>query len=299
MVQTTKPHDVRTGWAEWRTIVTPGQVLVMLALLIIFVIAAYPFFYVLSLAFMPYENFVTKPIHYGPSGFTLLYFQEIFRDPRLIGAFEVSVLRTVVGTTLNVLATMMAGYALSRPNLKFGRLLTVLFLVPMFFGGGLIPYFLTVRAVGLLNTFWALVIPNLVSPFFLFIVRSYFLSYPQEIIEAAVMDGAGQFGIFWRVVWPTSLPMIATIALLYGTGHWNEYFWSGILVQPGLQPAPVLLNSIMNNRSMLQGLGLGTQLTPQSFIAAVSATLIIPVLVVYPFLQRYVVKGILVGSIKG
>ncbi|HLV34739.1 MAG TPA: carbohydrate ABC transporter permease [Spirillospora sp.] len=295
-----KRHTVINSWlSNWRKIITPGQLLIMLVLLLVFVAAAYPFFYVLSLAFMPYENYVAKPIHYGPSGFTLLYFQEIFRDPRLIGAFQISVLRTLIGTTLNVVATMMAGYALSRPNLKYGRYLTFLFLVPMFFGGGLIPYFLTVRAVGLLNTFWALVIPNLVSPFFLFIVRSYFLSYPQEIIEAATMDGASQFGIFWRVVWPTSMPMIATIALLYGTGHWNEYFWSGILVQPGLQPAPVLLNSIMNNRSMLQGLGLGTQLTPQSFIAAVSATLIIPVLVVYPFLQRYVVKGILVGSIKG
>ncbi len=283
----------------WRKDLTVGQLAIMLVLVLVFLVAAYPFFYVLSLAFMPYENYVSQPIHYGPSGFTTLYFQELFRDPRLINAFQISIARTVVGTSLNVVATMMAGYALSRPKLKYGRLLTFLFLVPMFFNGGIIPYFLTIRAVGLLNTFWALVLPNLVSPFFLFIVRSYYVSYPQEIIEAATMDGASQIGTYWRVVWPTSLPMIATIAFLYGTGHWNEYFWAGILVRPELHPAPVLLNSIMNTRSMLQGLGLGTQLTPQSFIAAVAATLIIPVLFVYPFLQRFVVRGILVGSVKG
>jgi putative aldouronate transport system permease protein len=276
-----------------------GQMLVFLMLLLIFAMVAYPFFYVLSLSVMPYEEYVRKPIHIGPSGFTLIYFQEIFRDPRLVNAFQISILRTITGTALNVVVTIMAGYALSRPDLKYGRALTFLFVVPMFFGGGIIPYFLTIRALGLLNTFWALIIPGLVSPFYLFVVRAYYRSYPQEIIEAGRMDGASQFGIFWRIVWPTSIPMIATIALLYGTGHWNEYFWSGILVQQNLHPAPVVLNSIMNNRSMLQGLGLGTQLTPQSFIAAVSATLIIPVLIVYPFLQRYVVTGIMVGSVKG
>jgi putative aldouronate transport system permease protein len=113
------------------------------------------------------------------------------------------------------------------------------------------------------------------------------------------MDGASQFTTFWQVVWPTSTPIIATIALLYGTGHWNDYFWPSILVPPDLQPATVILQSIVSNRSMLQGLGLGTQLTPQSFIAAVAVILILPVLVVYPYLQRYVVKGIMLGSIKG
>ena len=278
---------------------TAGQIAVIFALFLLFVIVAYPFFYVLFLAVMPYEEYVKQPIHAWPSGFTMLYFEEIFRDARLVGAFQVSIVRTAVGAALNVIATMMAGYALSRPQLKYGRLLTLLFIVPMYFSGGLIPYYLTIRATGLLNTFWALVIPGLVSPFYLFVVRAYYRDYPQEIIEAATIDGATPFGTFWRVVWPTSTPMIATIALLYGTGHWNEYFWAGILVKPDMHPAPVVLYNIMNTRSMLQGLGLGTRLTPQSFIAAVSAILIVPVLVVYPFLQRYVVQGILVGSVKG
>ncbi len=284
---------------SWNRTFTPGQVVIWAVLSLIFIAVAYPFFYVLSLAVMPYEEYVKRPVHAWPAGFTLVYVQEILSDRRLAHAFQISALKTIVGTSLSVLATVMAGYALSRPQLKYGRLLTLLFLVPMFFWGGLIPFYLVIQATGLLNTFWALVLPSLVIPFFLFVVRAYFVTYPQEIIEAAIVDGAGQFSIFWRIVWPTSTPIIATIALLYGTFHWNEFFWPNFLVQSELHPASVVLQNIVSNRSVLQGLGVGTQLTPQSFIAAMAAIMIIPVLVVYPFLQRYVVKGIMIGSIKG
>jgi putative aldouronate transport system permease protein len=279
--------------------VTLGQISIWLVLSVVFLVAAYPFFYVLSLAVMPYDEYVKRPIHAWPAGFTLAYFQQILGDPRLARAYRVSALKTVVGTTLNVLATTMAGYALSRPQLKYGRALTLLFLVPMFFGGGLIPYYLVIRATGLLNTFWALVLPNLVAPFYLFVVRAYFRAYPQEVIEAAIMDGAGHFSIFWRIIWPTSTPLIATIALLYGTAHWNDFFWPSILVQQNLHPAIVVLQQITTNRSMLQGLGLGQQLAQPSFIAAMAACIIIPILIVYPFVQRYIVSGIMIGSLKG
>jgi putative aldouronate transport system permease protein len=282
----------------WRKVFTPSQIVLMLILALIFIISAYPFFYTLSLSVMPYEQYVKTPIHIGPSGFTLSYFKDILSDPRLLDAFRISILRTLVGTTLDVVTTMMAAYAISRPDLKLGRALAFLFVLPMFFNGGIIPFFLTVRATGLLNSFWVLVIPNLVSPFYFFIVLSHFRGYPREILEAATIDGASPFGTFWRVVWPTSTPMIATIALLYGMGHWNEYFWSRILVQPNLQPAPVVLYSMMENRSMLRGLGLGTQFAPQSYTAAVAALIIIPILVFYPILQRYVISGMLVGSVK-
>lgn len=284
---------------SWQQTLTLGQVLIWAVLVLIFASVAYPFFYVLSLAVMPYEEYVKRPVHAWPSGFTLLYFNEILSDPRLAHAFRISIMKTVVGTVLSVLATVMAGYALSRPQLKHGRVLTFLFLIPMFFWGGLIPYYLVIGATGLLNTFWALVIPSLVAPFYLFVVRAYFVRYPQEVIEAAIVDGAGQFAIFWRIVWPTSTPIIATIALLYGTFHWNEFFWPNFLVQSELHPASVVLQNIVSNRSVLQGLGVGTQLTPQSFIAAMAAVMVIPVLLVYPLLQRYVVKGLMLGSLKG
>ena len=268
-------------------------------LLVVFLITAYPFFYVLSLSVMPYEEYVKRAIHALPAGFTLLYFQQILGNASLVSAFGVSLAKTLVGTSVSVVVTVMAGYALSRPQLRYGKLLTALFIIPIFVGGGLIPTYLNIRNLGLLNTFWALVLPTAVSPFYLLIVRSHFVDYPQELIEAATIDGARPFGVFWRVVWPTSTPIIATMAMLYGVAQWNEYFWPSILVQQDLQPASVLLQNMVTNRSVLLGLGVGIQMAPQSFIAAVAAVLIIPVLVVYPFLQRYVVTGILVGSVKG
>jgi putative aldouronate transport system permease protein len=273
--------------------------LIWVILIVLFAIMAYPFFYIMSLSVMPYSEYVRHPIHIGPSGFTLVYFEQILRDPRLLNAYRVSVAKTLAGTALNVVATTMAAYALSRPRLKWRRALTIFFLVPMFFGGGLIPYYLVIRATGMLNTFWALVIPGLVAPFLFFMVRAYFFEYPEEVIEAAVVDGASHWGIFWRIIWPTSTPVIATITLLYGTGHWNDFFWPSILVQPNLHPAIVVLQQITTNRSMLQGLGLGQQLAQPSYIAAMAAIVIIPILVVYPFLQRYLIRGIMIGSLKG
>jgi putative aldouronate transport system permease protein len=272
---------------------------ILAVLLVVFLVTAYPFFYVLSLSVMPYEEYVKRAIHALPAGFTLLYFQQILGNASLVSAFGVSIAKTLVGTAISVVVTVMAGYALSRPQLRYGKLLTALFIIPIFVGGGLIPTYLNIRNLGLLNTFWALVLPTAVSPFYLLIVRSHFVDYPQELVEAATIDGARPFGAFWRVVWPTSTPIIATMAMLYGVAQWNEYFWPSILVQQNLQPASVLLQNMVTNRSVLLGLGVGIQMAPQSFIAAVAAVLIIPVLVVYPFLQRYVVTGILVGSVKG
>jgi putative aldouronate transport system permease protein len=282
-----------------RFAVTPGQILIYTVLSLVFVAMAYPFFYILSLAVMPYDQYVGRSVHALPAGFTLTYFREVLSDSRIVHAFEISVLKTVVGTVLNVVATTMCAYALSRRELRFRRVLGLLFVVPLFVSGGLIPYYLVIRSTGLLNSFWALVLPGLVASFYLFVVRAHFISYPQEVIEAAIIDGAGHFRIFWQIVWPTSTPIIATIALLYATGHWNDYYWPSILVQADLHPATVVLQNISTSRSVLQGLGAGTQLTPQSFIAAVASVLVIPVLVVYPFVQRYLVRGILLGSVKG
>ena len=284
--------------AHWENRFSPGRMLIYGVLLVIFIITAYPFLYVLFLAVMPYDQFISQPVHLLPSGFTTLYFEQIIRDQRLFRGFQISILKTVIGTLLSVVVTVMGGYALSRPQLRFGKLLNFLFLIPMFAGAGLIPSYLNIRSVGLLNTFWALILPGMVAPFYVFLTRTYFSNYPQELIEAATIDGASPFGVFWRVIWPTSIPIIATLGMLYGVSHWNEYFWPSILVQAELQPASVLLQNMITTRSVLSGLGQGVQMTQQSFIAAVAAMMIVPILILYPLLQRYVVAGILVGSVK-
>ena len=282
----------------WSRRVTPGRVFIYLALFVIFFVTFYPFFYVLSLAVMPYDKFVSTAVHAWPNGFTLLYFQQILKDPKLPHGFMISIVRTLIGTLLNVVATCMAGYALSRKSLKYRNILTFLFLIPMYFSAGIIPYYLAIRATGLTNTFWVLILPGLVAPLWLFICRASFSQYPEEILEAATIDGAGQFRIFWNIVWPTSYPLIATLAVMYGTGHWNEYFFSRILVGENLYPATVQLYNLINTRTVLQGLGIGIRLEPQSYLAAMASMLILPILIIYPLLQRYVVVGMTTGALK-
>lgn len=282
----------------WSRRLSLGLFIIYVVLGIIFIIMFYPFFYTLSLAVMPYKEYVKTPVHLWPRGFTLQYFQSISKEHELAQGFLVSILRTIVGSSLGVVVTAMAGYSLSRRKLGYRHLLTFLFIIPLFFNPGIIPFFLTVRATGLLNTFWALVIPFLALPMWVFISRAYYLSFPEEIIESVYLDGGGEFRAFWLVIWPASTPLLATLAIMYGSFHWNEYFWSRILVRRELWPATVHLYNILQTREILQSVGVSVSLVHESFIAAIAALLIIPVLIIYPYLQRYVVKGIMLGSVK-
>ncbi len=275
-----------------------GSFMIYLVLTLFFILVAYPFFYIFSLSIMPYANYISEPVHAWPDGFTAFYFEQVFKNAQLIGAFETSIFRTLVGVVVSVVATAMAGYVLSRPGLKYRRILSFFFLVPMFVSGGIIPWFLVIQGLGMTNTFWALVLPGMVTPFNLFLVKAYFAEYSPEIIEAAVVDGAGQWRIFWRIIWPTSTPIIATIALLYGVAYWNEYVGAGILVQSDLYPATVVLKDMTNTR-LFDFVGASIPFVSQSFIAAVSMIIIVPMLLVYPLLQRYLVKGLMAGAIKG
>jgi putative aldouronate transport system permease protein len=252
---------------HWQDIITLTDIVIVVILSLVFLVTFYPFFYTLSLAVMPYENYVRQSVHLLPSGFTLMAFKEIFQTPNIARSFVNSILKTGLATSMSVLFT--------------------------------IAYYLVLRAVGLLNTFWAMVIPGLVGPTGMLLVRAYYHNYPQEVIEAAIVDGAGHLKIFWRIIWPTSKPIIATMALLIGTGNWNDYFWPSLVVPTEWQPATVVLQRLTTQQNLFQSLGLGQGTVHQSFIAAVASCLIIPVLVLYPFLQRYIVKGIMIGSIKG
>lgn len=276
-----------------------GDILIHGILLLMAVTSLYPFFYVLFMAVMPYERLVAKPVHLLPDGFTLEYFRQVLRDPNLPHAFLMSVLRTVVGTALAVITTMLASYALSRPRVRFGKALSILFLIPMFFSAGLIPYYVMMNAYGLTNTFWVLILPGMVSPMWFFVVKSTMQAFPQAITESCMIDGAGQWRIFWQIVWPINLPTVATLCLMYAMGHWNEYIMTRLLVKNNLWTAPVYLFGMINSKIQLQGLGVGLRLEPQSYLSAVATLLILPILVVYPLLQRYVISGLTAGAVKG
>lgn len=274
------------------------DVVICLILIGVFVVTFYPFFYTMFMAAMPYENYLKEAVHVWPSGFTFDNIRQVLTNASLLAAFRNSALRTVIGTFFGVIVTIMTGYVLAQPQLPGGRVINKLFVFPMYFAAGIIPYYLTINVTGLLGSFWAMIIPCMITPFNMFIARSNFKSYPAEIIEAAKIDGANDFKLFWRVVWPTSRPLVATQALLIGAFHWNDFFWPSIIVSPKWQPAPVLLNNIVSAKKTLAGLGIGNMVQTQSYISAVAAVLIIPIIVVYPFVQKFLIKGVMMGSVK-
>lgn len=278
---------------------SPSNLLIYGFLGIVACLSFYPFLYVLSLAVMPYENYIKSSVHFFFDGFTLEYFENVLRDKEIFAAFMRSIIRVVVGTTLNVGVTMLVAYALSRKGLKYGKLLTMLFLIPMYFNAGLIPYYTTLNTYGLTNKFLVLILPGLVSPMLFFIAKSNLAAFPEEVLEAARVDGAGPLRIFIKILCPCSIPIITTLVMMYGLGHWNEYFWTRILVKSDMWTAPAYLYGMVNSKITLQGIGVGTQMEMQSYVSAVAALLILPVIIAYPLLQKHIVKGMTVGAVKG
>jgi putative aldouronate transport system permease protein len=264
----------------------------------VFIVTAYPFLYVLFLAVMPYDQYLANSVHLLPSGFTLDYLLTLARTPGLAEAYGVSIVRTIAGTVLGVSVTLATAYALSHPRFRFARPLRLLFLIPLFFFPGIVPFWMVIRSVGLLHSPLALVLPFVVSPLWFFIARAYFVGFPSEILDSASVDGAGHFRTFLQIVVPISKPLVATLAMLYATFFWSEFFWARVLVRQDLWPATVYLQNAISGREVLQGLGAGVRLADVSLIAAMAALLIVPVLVVYPFLQRYVLSGLAVGAVK-
>ncbi len=219
--------------------------------------------------------------------------------------FEWTILRTLVGTALSVLVTTSAAYALSKrwfPNRNFW---TGLIVFTMFFSGGLIPSYLLMKDVGLYNSFWAMILPGLCSAYNLTIMRNFFMSIPGELEESAKIDGANDIQIMFRIIIPISLPIIATIALWNAVGHWNSWFDCMIYItDPNRQVLQLILRRIVIEgtgqfMSFTGNIENGTNFTPEAVKAATTIVATLPILLVYPFVQKYFVKGVMVGSLKG
>lgn len=221
----------------------------------------------------------------------------------VLNAYKITLFRVIVGTFLNLVFTTTLAYVLARRDLPGRTLMTLFVFVTMVFSGGLIPSFILMDTIGLLNNIWVMIIPGLISPWNMLIMRNFFMALPQELEEAAIVDGAGPVTILLRIVLPLSLPAIATIGLFYAVGHWNAWFDAAIYIRElRLLPVQVILRGILQQAIMLEPESLANvQLMPPS--AALQSAMVVistvPILVVYPFLQKYFVKGALIGSIKG
>jgi putative aldouronate transport system permease protein len=246
-------------------------------------------------------------LFFFPRKLDLLAFQMIFKTNQIFVAYRNTIARTIVGTLLSLTITSLTAYPLSIRRFKGRNVISMLIFFTMLFSGGMIPTFLLVQSLGMLDTFWALVVPGMMSAYNMFILRNYFQSLPASLEESAHIDGANAFVVLTRIILPISTPALAAIAMFYGVGHWNSYM-DGILYinTPNLQILQVYLRTLLMSTGAMNSLsGVSNQaeaankLTEESMKMATIAVSVLPILVVYPFLQRYYTKGITVGAVKG
>lgn len=238
--------------------------------------------------------------------FSFENFEAVFASPGIMQAMWVTVAKTLLGTVLHVFFTAMVAYAFSRKNLIGGKFYMLMGTVTLFFGGGLIPTFLLMKDLHLLENFLVYIIPVMFSFFDLIIFMTFFREIPDGLEEAARIDGANDWSIFLRIVLPVSMPVIATIALFHGVYQWNDYFTGMIYINnTDLQPIQTYLFRVVAQSSSsqmmvaVQGSSVTRSVTSQSIKLATMVVTTLPIVFVYPFLQRYFVKGMMIGSIKG
>ncbi|NOU74943.1 ABC transporter permease subunit [Paenibacillus sp. LMG 31458] len=237
-----------------------------------------------------------------PVGFTLGSYKLILQDPTIWLGFRNSVIITVFGTLINLFMTTTLAYPLSRPEYLFRKSILVMVLFTLIFSAPLIPNYLLVKQLGLLNTLWALMLPMAISSFNLFVMRSFFLNLPTELLDSARIDGCGEFRILWNIVLPLSKPAMATMGIMYAVGHWNRYAEAVFYIDHrNWIPLQVRLREIVFTDQMGQSdvsSELMLLLSPEGIKMAVIVVATIPILCVYPFLQKHFIQGMMVGSVK-
>ncbi len=286
--------------------ITVGDIMIGILMLVICFVSLYPVWYTVIISFNDSSDALRGGIYWWPRKFSLESYKTVFQDTTIIRAFMVTVLRTLIGTVTSVFFTAMVGYALSKKHIMGNKFYTILGTITMFFGGGLIPYFITLKNLGLYNNFLVYIIPSLFNFYNMIIFRSFFNELPAGLEESARLDGANDLMIFIRIVIPLSAPVIATIALFNGVGHWNDYFTGVMYINDAeLQPIQTYLFRIIASASasktvvaMPAGVT-AQQVSSQSVRLATMVVTTFPIMCVYPFLQKYFVKGMLIGSIKG
>ena len=284
------------------------EVVNIVFLSIIAVIILYPLIYVLSASFSDAMSVTSGKMFLWPVDLTLENYEEVFKNKNIVLGFRNSIIIMVSGTVINLLMTILAAYPLSRRDLWGHSVIMKLITFTMFFNGGLIPtYLLFGKALGLMDNWLSLILPGAISVYNMIIMRTYFMtSVPFELQEAAEIDGCSMFGILARIVLPLSGPVIAVIALYYAVGHWNSYFNALLYItSEDLQPLQLYLRKVLtlNNAQSLMQMG-ADEMARQAMRAetikySVIVVSSIPMLIMYPFVQRFFVKGVMIGAIKG
>ena len=282
----------------------------VLLMLIIGFVTLYPFWYCIVLSLNDGVDAMNGPIFWWPRKWTLDNYQFILTNSRTLHAFLVSVLRTVIGVVAHVLFTGVVAYGLSKRWLMGHRIYMMIFVITMYFGGGIIPYYLLIRDLGLIDNFLVYIIPLMFSFYDSILIMAYYESIPTALEEAARIDGAGHFTIFLRIIFPASMPIFATIALFHGVAQWNSWFDTTIYTKSdNLLTLQAIMMKMIKSAEALQELNdqMAANGSVDGFITIKPVTVrvatmvftTLPITIVYPFLQKYFVKGIMIGSVKG
>ncbi|MCU0105127.1 carbohydrate ABC transporter permease [Acholeplasma vituli] len=269
---------------------------------IFMLLCIYPLIYVLAGSFNQGADYAAGGIYFLPRLFTFENYKVVLTNQGLWQGYLVTISRTVIGTATALIFTSIVAYAMSRPNLKFKPIFYWINIFTMFFGGGLIPYFLIIRSVGLYNHFLVYIIPALYSVYNMIIFSSFFRSISDELHEAALMDGANEFRIYWQIYLPLSKPVLATVALWLAIGHWNAYFDTMIYTHsPNLQTLQYFLLKAIQTATLTEGMPaeMMLRLSPKTLSLAAIIISMIPVLFFFPFVRKNFQSGIMIGSLKG
>lgn len=284
------------------------DMLVVVLLALLFLIVAYPLYFVI-LASVSDPLLVSKgKVLFWPQGVSLFGFQKVFEDTRIWTGLRNTVLYTVLGTIVNMAATLPAAYALSRRDLRGRKAVMLFFVFTMFFNGGLVPTYLLMQELNLTNTIWVFIIPFAVNVYNLIIARTFFEnSLPQELYEAASLDGCSDFRFFTSVALPLSKAVVSVIMLYYMVAHWNDFFTGLIYIRDqSLNPLQLVLREILIVNNVFgsggtggSGLGSYDQIYADTVKYAIIIISSLPMLIIYPFIQKHFEKGVMIGAIKG
>ena len=276
---------------------------IALLLGVIFV-TLYPMYYIAIISISDGKEVLLGRVRFWPRGLNLQSYQIVLRDPTIIRSLFNSILYTSTGTLINLVLSTLCAYPLSRRDFSGRKLLTLYVAITMFFQGGLIPLYLVVLQLGLLDTMWAIVLVPAINAFYMFIMRTYFQGQPTALHEAAIIDGANDVQILARIVVPLAKPIMATMLLFYAVQHWNSFFQALIfLTEKRRYPLQLILRSVVveSTFEQMNEIGAATDFMVLEKTIRFSVIMVstLPILLVYPFLQKYFVKGVMIGALKG
>lgn len=273
-------------------------------------VTIFPFWTCLVGSFNEGFDYIKGGVYFWPRVFSLDNYRVVFMDKTILGAYKVTVLRTALGVSSHLLFTSIFAYAYSRKILKGKKFFMVFGLITMYFNGGLIPRYILYKELGLLDTFWVYILPNMFGFFHVIIMQAFFRTIPDGVCESAMMDGANEYRIYWSLILPLSKPVLAAVALFSGVFHWNSYFDSMVFTtSQDLQTIQVYLMKIIRSQNFAAEMASNAtasklvssqeKLNSETIQLATMMATTVPILVMYPLLQKYFVKGVMVGSIKG